>query len=433
MSSLKRPETTDEEDAEVRRAIAMSYEDAGLDRQETGVLSAKGATSYFGPATRPSYDLNEWGLVTSGRRVTPGQEIVPDLEPADRINVHGEPRFIRPLPSREYLPNLLTILHAIPLSRKALLMPDKTRMSYGQDSEWWKGHAIKLPRIVSTVDLSSVEPAVTPNDEILAEMQRLMAFLDMSSRSYASADSLLSLDAVQGIPSVSPLNSVIDKVLHAWELSVEKAAPDHASDAHIFRSKIGTTDSEGLSTPYMRLMPLSINTHHEDREATLAEVLNELLWDLEDPEESENYIEEAAEILPMHVFRQDTSAQRARLVVPPSFYLDQYLEENIGRTRQLRKEISLAKQRVTNIEMVRLKLERFQRGHSGGHIDSSVLLDHSIGHFSGQNKQAMLDERLASGADINVDLPPPPEHHEQIVRRLNTIYDNLKSKLDGEH
>jgi len=255
----------------------------------------------------------------------------------------------------------------------------------------------------------------------------------MSSRSYASADSLLSLDAVQEIPSVAPLNSAIDRVLHAWELSVEKTAPGHASDAHIFRSKIGTTDSEGLSTPYMRLMPLSIDIHHEDREVTLTEVLNELLWDLDDPEESDNYMEEAAEILPMHVFRQDTNAPRARLVIPPSFHLDQYLKENVGGTRHLRKEIALAKQRVTNIDMVRLKLERFQRGHSGTTIDSSVLLDHSIGHFSGRNKQAMLDERLASGADTYVDLPPPPEHHEQIVRRLNAIYDSLKSKIDSEH
>lgn len=426
--SLKHPTTSDEEDAEMQRAIEMSRESANYDHQETGIVnSSSNAVTRFGPATRSNYEMNQWAVTL------PGQEIMPDLEPLDRVNQHGEPRCLRPLPSHQYLPNLLTILQFVPLARNALLMPTKTSRSYGQDAEWWKGQTIRLPRIVSTVDLSSAEPATSEGEELITEMQRLMALLGSSKRSYGSVDSLLRLDAVNNITSELPAETLIDRVLHAWELSVKQTDPDSASDAEIFRSVMGTTDEDGVATPFMRLMPLRLGDNHGgQRPVTLTEALNELLWDPDDPEEYDNYIEHPAEVLCIHVSHENQGREQAGLIIPPVFHLDQYLKENVGETRGLRKEIAQTKHRITTIESTRLKLESLQRGEAKGHIDASLLFDHSIGHFSGQNKQSVLDERMASGADVDVDLPSPLEHHEHIVERLNAVYASIKARLDRE-
>ena len=426
--SLKQPTTNDEEDAQMQQAIAMSRESANLDYQESGVLSGgKNTSTRFGPAVRSNYDPTQWAVTL------PGQEIMPDLDPLDRIHHGGEPRCLRPLPSHQYLPNLLTILHSIPLARKSLLLPTKTRTDYGHDSEWWNGHTIRLPRIVSTVDLSSAEPATGEGEELVTEVQRLMALLDASTRSYGSVDSLLRLDAVNNMSSDIPRAALVDRVLHAWELSAKHVAPDLASDAEIFRSVMGTNDEDGVTTPYMRLMPLHLATDHGDRAVTFTEALNELLWDLDDPEEYDNYIEQPSEVLCIHVAREDQSVERAGLIVPPSFYIDQYLKDNVGETRALRKQISQTKQRLTNIEAAQFKLQSVNRSGISGRLESSLVLGHSIDHFSGQNERDLLDERASTGANTDVDLPAPPEVHEHIAERLNAVYASIKAKLECEY
>lgn len=424
--SLKHPTNSDEEDVEMQQAIAASRRDASVGKQESGIISSGASGAHFGPATRAEYDPSQWAVALQG------QEVVPDLEPADRVNKDGEPRCLRPLATHDYVPNLLTILHSIPLSRKALLMPGYTRASYGQDSEWWRGHTIRMPRIVSTVDLSSAEPSTAKSDEMVAEMQRLMALLDASARSYGSVDALLGLDAVSSVTSELPVDTLVDRVLHAWEVSAKKTAPKQASNAEVFRSLMGTTDKEGLETPYMRLIPLQLGIDHESNPVTLAEALNELLWDLDDPEEGDHYIEEPAEVLCMHVCREDKSVEKAGLVIPPIFYIDQYLKDNAGASRGLRKEIVQAKQRVANIDTTRQKLESLYVAESKSLVDSSQLVGHAIGHFSGQNQQALLEERLISGADVDIELPPAPEHHEQVAGQLSAVYASIRDKLDRE-
>ncbi|KAL1302537.1 hypothetical protein AAFC00_002920 [Neodothiora populina] len=421
--SLKQPTTSDEEDAGLQQALAASRGETHYGQQEMGTISA--GKTHFGPATRSNYDSNQWAMTL------PGQEVMPDLEPADRVNARGEPRCLRPLPSAEYLPNLLTILHSIPLARKALLAPHTVRTSYGQDPEWWKGHTIRMPRIVSTVDLSSAA-LLTPaeSDELIAEMQRLIALLDSSSRSYGSVDSLLRLDAVNNVGSELPAETLSDRVLHAWEIAAAKSPADDGVDLDVFRSRMGTNDDDGVETPYMRVMPLKISPSTADHSVTLAEAMNELLWDVDDPDESDVYIEQPAQILCIHASHEDKSAARTRLVIPQSFYIDQYLKENVDQTRGLRLDIAKARHRLGVIETTRHKLEKFSLGEPKGRVDTSLLLSHTIGHFSGQNKTTMLEERLLSGADVNVDLPPPTEQHEDIATRLNALYAGIKIKLD---
>lgn len=422
---FRQPATLDEEDAEMQQAIANSQHDATFGQQETGVVrsSVKPSLSTFGPATRDNYDATKWALTL------PGQEIMPDPEPLDRAYKHGEPRFLKPLVSQSYLPNLLTILHSIPLARSALLLPEYTRPSYGQDSDWWKGHSIRLPRIVSTVDLSAAEPATSQSDEMIAEMQRLMALLDASLRAYGSVDALLRLDAVNNVTSELPTETHMEKVLHAWESSVKASAPDQSTRAEIFRSVMGTNDPDGIATPYMRAVPLPCDADNEDGSVTLVEALNTLLWDTDEPEGYDNYIEQPAEVLTMHISRK--GQEKTGLIIPPSFYIDQYLKEHIDATKSLRKSISDAKHRLSKLQAVQEKLQTMKRP-GGSQVNADLVLNHVVAHFSGENQRALLEERIQSGAGADLNLPSPSLEHQDLATRLGRVHADIKAKIDGQ-
>ena len=61
--------------------------------------------------------------------------------------------------------------------------------SYGYDSEWWTGKSIELPT------LSGED---SPDEQTVdRELQRLMAFLDKTDRSYGSADALANMPDVK--------------------------------------------------------------------------------------------------------------------------------------------------------------------------------------------------------------------------------------------
>ncbi|KAJ9627308.1 hypothetical protein H2203_003770 [Taxawa tesnikishii (nom. ined.)] len=196
--SLKQPTSKAEEDADLERAFALSRGDDPYQGQETGTIGSNGQTlSSLRPASGGYYDPANWAMVPSSRSADTHQanEVIPDPDPEDRKYKVGNPRFLKPLASgmAVYLPGFLTIVRSIPLAREALLARGFTRPDYGFNDEWWKGHEIKMPKIVHIDEsFTPAEPAVTEHEEVLAEMQRLMSFLDASHRAYGSADSLAS-------------------------------------------------------------------------------------------------------------------------------------------------------------------------------------------------------------------------------------------------
>ena len=77
-----------------------------------------------------------------------------------------------------------------------MLLRQFVSSSYGQDGEWWKGHPISMPRIVHTDSGRPLEPEADTFEGLVVEVQRLMAFLDASDRSYASPGALTQTDAI---------------------------------------------------------------------------------------------------------------------------------------------------------------------------------------------------------------------------------------------
>lgn len=177
-------------DPELARALAASLQDSS--GSQSGALYGQQETGITGTHTSPTnpnfrdaapdrdYDPNQWALTT-----TQTHEIFLDPSPEDRKRSPGEPVFLRPSSSGTNLSAALTILHSIPLAREGLLVRGHVRPDYGHDDQWWNGQRVRTLRVV---DVDDEESQIV---EEIVEVQRLMAFLDQSTRAYGSVEGLV--------------------------------------------------------------------------------------------------------------------------------------------------------------------------------------------------------------------------------------------------
>ncbi|CAK7209501.1 hypothetical protein SBRCBS47491_000465 [Sporothrix bragantina] len=205
------PSSLAQEDKELERALAESAAMSGLQTpQETGVTNDPYAPigpqlptdlPFFGPASRDAYDPDQWAMV---HKTLEPQE----PGPSGRMRAEGTPAFLRSRQTGQdasTLSALLTVLHAIPLARNSFLAAGEQPVTYGQNSEWWKGGRIDptgVPEPDQTMRLNSVINVDSDEDigyeqpslgsegarELIDEIHRLMAFLDSTTRAYGTAD-----------------------------------------------------------------------------------------------------------------------------------------------------------------------------------------------------------------------------------------------------
>ncbi|KAK3678655.1 hypothetical protein LTR37_021464, partial [Vermiconidia calcicola] len=423
-----RPTTKAEEDEDLARVLAMSQNE-GAFQQETGVVGP-GGQQVFGPATKDHYDMSQWGMVTTGGGAYETTEIVPDVDVEGRRHTPGEPRLLKHTTSGDYTPNLLTICHAIDGAREALLMRDNMQMNYGQDGEWWRGHPIALPKIVHVEDGSVAGPECDEQDELLAEVQRLMAFLSASDRSYAGIGSLTQTDVVKKTnPSTTRSQTLLELFLQSWAVAASSKSAGSAGDmARLFNTRVGTNAPEGMVTPDMSLIDLQVHIT-EDEKADLYEMLDGLLWDTEADAMPDNYIETPAEVLVMRVYQANPAiSKQLRLEVPAELYVDKYLKENIESTRATRLEMAKGKKRISKIESIERKLKNWKHPTKNEQLDASLLLKHTLGHFSGQNKIDVAKADKSNNVPID-EVEEQPPHYEEITQKLQKVIISIEDKL----
>lgn len=181
-------------DPELTRALAASMQDSSgsqpvYGHQETGITGTH--TSPTNPNFRDAessqkYDPSQWALTT-----TQTVEIFLEPSPVDRKRLLGEPAFLKPFNTGTNLSAALTILHSIPIAREALLAREYCHSDYGHADQWWNGQNIRMLRIINVDDETSRIP------EEFVETQRLMAFLDQTTRAYGSIESLATMQGIQ--------------------------------------------------------------------------------------------------------------------------------------------------------------------------------------------------------------------------------------------
>ena len=170
------------------------------------------------------------------------------------------------------------------------------------------------------------------SDELLAEVQRLMAFLSASARSYASVGALMNTEAIKSSSPeyATPSGTRLELLLQNWTLAASTKSATAGDELCLFNTTIGTNSAEGLSTSNRSLIDMPVNIS-QDGKSDLLEQLDQLLWDakISGEDVSENYIHRPADVLVIRAHQQNpTAAPQLRLEVPAEFYVDKYLPEN---------------------------------------------------------------------------------------------------------
>lgn len=427
--NLRAPTNKDQEDAEFAQALAASQQDlsTAFPQQESGVIGADGTSRQtFGPATRDQYDKSSWAMVPVSQNAS--SEIVPDVEPEQRKNMDGEPRFLKHLPSGDYLPNFLTIGHSIPAVKEALLLKDYTMAQYGTDAEWWRGNPIALPKIVHTAGGEPADPEIDKYDGFIAETQRLMAVLDASQRSYASAIALTQTELLQVGYDANLVEAFIKRFIQAAGARCGKEFEMQS----LFSTEIGTTSPEGMQTPYLEVFDLPVTTTGEDK-LGLMEILDGLLWDTtsEDAAVNDNFICQGSDILVMCAKQTNSAAEKLQLDVPPTLFIDKYLEGNIQFSKPARLEILEQRQRLAKISEIEKRLTKWQHPQkSTEELDAKAMLLHTLGHFSGKNMVDATNADRENGILVNGSSGFEQPHYAELASKLEAIVSSVDKKLE---
>ena len=267
---------------------------------------------FFGPANRSQYEPGKWDLVPTAANSSSHQIIFQDPEPAERKRDVNTPAFLKPSIDNHRLGALLTIYHQIPLVREIFLDRKNVLPSYGSDNEWWTGKAIELPGMNGSEDTRC---------QVGQEMQRLMAFLDKTDRSYGSVDALAYLPAVQ-----EQYRTYGDGV----EVSVMRAYREllGASDSAGAIKKlfsIGAAGTNEADSQEFCILRFELPQTDSDQE-TFYDITDAALWNL-DPLDLSNssYLGHIADVV---AFQLVGDASSKSVEIPYVWYPDRYLESS---------------------------------------------------------------------------------------------------------
>lgn len=329
MFSTDRPRTEDEQ---LQDAIAASLQEQGLTTatapQESGVLAATNDMNrqYFGPANRPNYDEKSWAMVRTTAKSF-------DPPPSQRKREMKVPVFLlcRLEQQRKHrLGPLLMVLHAIPAARNFFLLLDGSSPSYGDHKEWWKGE-----HIFAKAQNPAAWAAEYQDISLVDELQRLVAFLDQTDRSYGTADSLCETHLIKSTWGG-------DQILTFYECLYGCASPQQLPRLWTF-VKIENTSGETRPQEFA-ILDFRIPEDTLDVLRNLHSQWDNLFWihqengwpgwqgrqDEKLPQIAS--IQTPAQIMTMRIQVDGTGSA---FEVPEILYIDRYLESNVDKARTM--------------------------------------------------------------------------------------------------
>lgn len=328
-----------DQDADLHQAIAASRADLGMSPQETGITGTDQV--YFGPATRPQteYETGNWGLVAVGKPAVP--DTLSDPEPAQRLREADAPAFLKP--EHNHLAGLITIYHEIPVTRNLFLNTQDSDINFGYDPKWWTGQPV------------TISAGLSPEDEAMQssvdrELQRLMAFLDKTERSYGSVQALANHPDVQERLKRKGDGNLEAAVFDTWRRKFEPQKM--ASIRQIFSTGV---DSENEDTVQdFAILELQLPPKNSMQE-TFYDMADEILWpNLGAPELSESpYLSRIAEVI---AFSIDGDEGRQAVEIPLDWYPDRYLKSAREKALEMRLQKRQVREQLERIDKVEDRL-----------------------------------------------------------------------------
>ena len=399
-----------QEEEDMNKAMAMSL---NLPGQENGVTDASG--QHFGPARQTHYDTSQWAMSISGPRA---QEILQNPDPELRKREPGRPAFLKPALGKHLLPPLLTILHAIPMTREAFLMREYMIPDYGQNSEWWDGVSVETPKVVE-VDRGYDQD---PNwDEILVEAQRLMAFLDHTDRAYGSAEALVNISWVR------EREDAVSGFLELWRGTAARLPGNkELRDSFVWRVL-----TEGEVKDYPIIDFVNLYSSQSNPYYTIYDALDESLWSAFRATDADaTQVEQIPKVL---IFRLHVVSQPAishGIKIPSIWYADRYLKENAGATRQMRMEKESFENEIRKLKESQARLTEFSL--PTGTVSGNTLLTLVKSFLDERECPDLEDGHMSKLIDVDsIDPAPSDSGHRELAEEVSNMMTRITRKIES--
>lgn len=364
-SGIEAPTNMADEEANIQRALAASLETSTpQEPQQSGIQPSsepmQRQVPVFGPTNRNDHNVDEWALM----RAPPAPV---DALPSARKRVHTEPVFLRcrdesGMHMHSVGPYLM-LLHSISATRNMLLFlrEDAESGAYGDNPGWWRGEPIHTALgQISLVD----------------ELKRLMAFLDITERSYGTADVLnTKLEVTSG--QFEPITRMLEVLFNYIP----------REDRTRLWTSTKTVDEElGGNPQEYSILKFPIKEGTLEPMRNLYSQWDEVFWNnsaynsmpgQENKPPALVVIEEPAKVMTFRVTSADGPVD-----VPEVLYIDRYLEENVEIARDMRDQMSLMR-RV--IEKSNAAIDRLTRvtTKTGLTADSRLVYQRLIARSEG--------------------------------------------------
>ncbi|KAG5354408.1 hypothetical protein CJU90_6823 [Yarrowia sp. C11] len=259
---------------------------------------------------------------------------------------------------------LLTILHAIPQARDALLADAKD--TYEFDPSWRTGTSSKKTSLVE-------------------ETQKLLAFLDGSTgRGFNTISNLVRCipSSIASQLSGSSRSSDDSTAVGAF---LEQLILRHECAADTF--KMVATDGEESEPMYNILL---VTREPSDTCETISDGLDVLLWSgLRDGSASPDEVTYLKEIPPVISItcRRDDAQSGSGLAVMPKFYPHRYSEANLEQVKAVHTRATNAKKESQGLFQKRFEMSNFQG------VSVTKLLEVAVGHFDDETREGVVELR----------------------------------------
>lgn len=384
--------------------------------QEIGVT---GAGQQFGPARGEYHDTKRWAMTVSKATA---REIVIDPPPTDRQRKPGEPAFLRASDRThsQFLASLLTIYHSIPLAREALLLPNFQQLTYGYDSQWWSGHQIEAPRVISLDSAGTLHN----RDDLLIETQRLMAFLDNTNRAYASIDALVGLPNYLGKEAESLLN----RFLQAWNEGAMIRSRDDPLTQVFSSHGIRSDEYNSMDKYFFCLEPMV----DPEVDQTFTDILDNIIWSDQQSEQplSDVWIDEIGDIMTLRLSDPQRKRGKLGVEIPAVWYPDRYMEHFRDASRDMRTRRRHILNMIRRLEHSKKNVLSCTAAGRQGMLDIRRVLSDAA------ERTPLLANKPPQGMAIDTMTSPPPSNAEVIdcVKALQDLVASIDKKIAGlEH
>lgn len=339
------------------------------------------------------------------------REILLDPEPAERKRDINIPAFLKPSVGDHRLGALITMYHEIPAVREVFL--DRKRVleqyQYGHHPEWWNGHRIEVIDLLGEVE--------DLEDEVPVELQRLMAFLDKTDRSYGSVESLANMKDVKKARKRSTF--LESAVMAAWKSS---SGTNPAGIKKIFSRGVQSDSEENAEGEEFAILELTypgLDTHQE----TLYDIADDVLWPINTEVMESAYLSHMAEVI---VFKLGADAVSYKKVdIPAVWYPDRYMKQNRQAAWEMRMAQWEVSKELERISIVEERLTNFPT-RNGKILKVRDLFAASLRHDEAKLKEAPTPDSDMDGLQFQSS-----GKTANLSVQLQKLVDSIDRKLTG--